>query len=100
VDDATGDLLPYTNVNVSVTTQEVHHVLSIPREALRTQGTSSNFVYIIRKGVLIKQPVEIGSVNLLDVQIIKGLKEGDIVALNPTSSSVDLKEGLEVKIVQ
>ncbi|HEY9137821.1 MAG TPA: efflux RND transporter periplasmic adaptor subunit [Terriglobus sp.] len=100
VDDATGDLLPYTNVNVSVTTQEVHHVLSIPREALRTQGTSSNFVYSIRKGVLIKQPVEIGSVNLLDVQIIKGLKEGDIVALNPTSSSVDLKEGLEVKVVQ
>jgi HlyD family secretion protein len=100
VDDATGDLLPNTNVNVSVTTQEVHHVLSIPREALRTQGTSSNFVYIIRKGVLVKQPVEIDNVNLLNVQIVNGLKDGDIVALSPTSSSVDLKEGLEVKVVQ
>jgi len=100
VDDATGDLLPNTNVNVSVTTQEVTHVLSIPREALRTQGTSANFVYIIRKGVLIRQPVEIGSFNLLDVQILSGLKDGDVVALNPTSSSVDLKDGLEVKVVQ
>jgi HlyD family secretion protein len=100
VDDATGDLLPNTNVNVSVTTQEVHHVLSIPREALRTQGTSANFVYIIRKGVLVKQPVEIDNVNLLNVQIVNGLKDGDIVALNPTSSSIDLKDGLEVKVVQ
>ncbi len=100
VDDATGDLLPNTNVNVSVTTQEVHHVLSIPREALHTQGTSANFVYIIRKGVLVKQPVEIDNVNLLNVQIVNGLKDGDIVALNPTSSSIDLKDGLEVKIVQ
>ena len=100
VDDATGDLLPNTNVNVSVTTQEVNHVLSIPREALRTQGTSSNFVYIIRKGILTRQSVSIGNVNLLNVQIVSGLKDGDIVALNPTSSSVDLKDGLEVKVVQ
>lgn len=100
VDDATGNLLPNTNVNVGVITQEVQHVLSIPREALRTQGTSSNFVYIIRKGVLVKQPVEIGNFNLLNVQILNGLKDGDVVALNPTSSSIDLKEGIQVKVVQ
>jgi HlyD family secretion protein len=100
VDDATGDLLPNTNVNVSVTTQEVKHVLSIPREALRTQGSSSNFVFLIQKGVLVRRDVEIGNFNLLNVQILSGLNDGDTVALNPTSSSIDLKEGLQVKVVK
>jgi len=100
VDDPTGDLLPYTNVNVSVTTQELHHVLSIPREALRTQGTDNNFVYLIRNNTLVKRNVGVGSLNNLTVQILSGLNEGDTVALNPISSSVDLKDGLGVKVVK
>lgn len=99
VDDATGDLLPNTNVNVSVTTQQVQHVLSIPRESLRTLN-QANFVYVVQKGVLVKRPVEVGSLNLLNAQITSGLQPGEVVALNPTSSSIDLKEGLGVRVVQ
>ena len=47
VDDATGDLLPNTNVTVNVTTQQVHGVPTIPREALRTTGFSPTFVYVL-----------------------------------------------------
>lgn len=98
VDDATGNLLPNTNVNVSVTTQEVRHVLSIPREGLRTLG-NTNFVFLVQRGVLVRRPVQVGSVNLLNVQILSGIAPGDVVALNATSSAVDLKEGLAVKVV-
>ncbi|WP_047487018.1 efflux RND transporter periplasmic adaptor subunit [Terriglobus sp. TAA 43] len=100
VDDATGDLLPNTNVNVSVITQEVNHVLSVPREALHTQGSSTNYVYLIQKGRLVKRTVQIGNFNLLNVQILSGLNDSDSVALNPTTSSIDLQEGLQVKVVQ
>jgi HlyD family secretion protein len=99
VDGAPGDLLPNTNVNVSVTTQQIFHVLSLPREALRTQG-SENFVYVVKNKELEKRSVKIGSVNLMNVQITDGLTTGDVVALNPISSSFDLAEGLRVKVVQ
>ncbi len=99
VDDASGDLLPNTNVNVNVTTQQIYHVLSLPREALHTQG-SDNFVFIVQGDVLRKRPVQIGALNLMSVQVLSGLSNGDLVALNPLSSSVDLVEGLHVKVVQ
>ncbi len=95
VDDATGDLLPNTNVTVNVTTQQVHGVPTIPREALRTLG-SSNFVYVLAGGALRKTPVEVGALNLIAVQITGGLQLGDKVALNATSN-VDLSDGLQVK---
>ena len=99
VDDSTGDLLPNTNVNVSVTTQSIYHVLSLPREALRTQG-SEDYVYLVQDSQLVKRGVQVGSLNLMSVQITSGLNPGDVVALNPTSSSIDLSEGLRVKVVQ
>lgn len=98
VDDANGDLLPNTNVNVNVTTQQIFHVLSLPREALHTQG-ADNFVYLVQHDTLVKRPVQIGAFNLMRVQILSGVQTGDVVALNPLSSSVDLSEGLRVKAV-
>ncbi len=99
VDDAAGDLLPNTNVNVNVTTQQIYHVLSLPREALHTDGSSENFVYVVQKGLLVRRPVQIGALNLMKVQILSGLQTGDIVALNPISGGVDLTPGLQVKVV-
>ena len=95
VDDATGDLLPNTNVTANVTTQQIRGVSTIPREALRTLG-SSNFVYVLRKGVLHKIPVQVGALNLQAVQITGGLNDGDVVALNSTSN-VDLTDGMQVQ---
>ena len=100
LDDATGDLLPNTNVTVKVTTQHIYHVLSLPREALHTQGSSDNFVYLIENGALVRRPIQVGALNLMTVQILSGLKAGDTVALAPVSSDTDLAEGLRVKVVQ
>src|SRR6185312_4108062 len=52
VDDARGDLLPNTNVTVTVTTSQRFNVLSVPREALHTEGVS-DFVYRVVDGKLV-----------------------------------------------
>ena len=101
VDDARGDLLPNTNVTVRVTTAERKNVLSVPREALHTEG-SVNFVYKIVNNKLVRTPVEIAPnavVNLTRAEITSGLNEGDLVALGATSE-VDLSNGMLVKVVE
>ena len=98
VDDARGDLLPNTNVTVTVTTLQKFHVLTVPREALRTSG-ADNYVYRVVNKHLVRTPVQVGALNLTNIEIISGLKEKDVVALNATAG-LDLSNGLEVKTVQ
>lgn len=97
VDDAQGDLLPNTNVTVTVTTSQRFNVLSVPREALHTEG--GNFVYRVVQGKLVRTPVQVGATNLTRIEIVSGLTEKDTVALNATSNR-DLSNGLNVKIVE
>jgi len=99
VDDANGDLLPNTNVTVTVTTQQRFNVLSIPREALHTEG-ARDFVYRVINNKLVVTPVQVGVVNLTRVEITGGLTEKDTVALSATSSNRDLSNGLAVKVVE
>ena len=98
VDDARGDLLPNTNVTVTVTTSQHNNVLSIPREALHTNG-AQNYVFRIVKNKLVRTPVQIDAVNLTRVEIRSGLKENDVVALSATSNR-DLADGMLVKPVE
>lgn len=99
IDDATGDLLPSTNVTAKVTTQQVFNVLTIPHEALRTAPGSQNYVFVVRDGKLHKTPVQVGALNLQTVQILSGVSAGDTLALN-TTNNVDLSDGLQVKEAQ
>jgi HlyD family secretion protein len=98
VDDANGVLQPNANVNVTVTIAQHSHVLSIPREALRFDGAQP-YVFRIINNQLVRTPVQIGIVNLTQVEITSGLAEGDTVATSATTPQ-DLVNGLEVKTVQ
>jgi HlyD family secretion protein len=99
VDDANGDLLPNTNVTVKVITQQRLHVLSVPREALHTDGPN-NFIFKIVNGQLRKTPVQVGlGLNLTRAEITQGLSEGDTVVTGSTTEA-DLTDGLEVKVVK
>ena len=98
VDDARGDLLPNTNVVVTVTTSQRFNVLSIPREALHTEGASA-FAYRVVKGRLARTPVQVGALNNVRVEILGGLSEKDAVVVSSTSSH-DLSNGLAVKIIE
>ena len=95
VDDANGDLLPNTNVTVTVTTLQRFGVLILPREALHTEG-ANNFVYRIEEGKLVRTPISVGVVNLTRVEVTGGLKPGDLVALGATTDT-DLRNGLPVR---
>jgi HlyD family secretion protein len=97
VDDARGDLLPNTNVVVTVTTSQRFNVLSVPREALHTDA--GDYVYRVLNDKLVRTPVQVGVVNLTRAEIISGLTEKDTVALSATSNR-ELSNGLAVKIVE
>ena len=95
VDDARGDLLPNTNVTVTVTTSQKPHVLSVPREALHTNG-AQNYVYRVVNNKLVRTPVQVGIVNNTRVEITSGLSGKEVIALGATSNS-DLTDGMLVK---
>jgi HlyD family secretion protein len=97
VDDARGELLPNTNVIVTVTTAQRFNALSIPREALHTDG--GDFVYRVIDGKLVRTPVQVGvATNLIRAEITGGLTEKDTVALGAINNR-ELSNGLAVKIV-
>jgi HlyD family secretion protein len=96
VDDTKEDLLPNTNVMVTVTIQQRSHALSIPRSALHTDGPG-NYVFCIADGRLRRTPVETGIVNLDRAEITRGLKENDLVAVSALDNR-ELREGMPVRI--
>jgi HlyD family secretion protein len=96
VDDADGKLLPNTNVKVTVTEQQLNHVLTVPREALHSES-GKTYVYLLHNNVLRRHPVSIGARNLTQVQITSGLNENDTVALSTTNGE-PLAEGVPVHI--
>jgi HlyD family secretion protein len=97
VDDARGDLLPTTNVIVTVTTSQRFNVLSVPREALHTDA--GEFVYRVVNNKLVRTTVGVGVVNLTRVEITSGLTEKDTVALNAINNR-ELTNGLPVKVAE
>jgi HlyD family secretion protein len=96
VDDARGDLLPNTNVIVTVTVAQRFNTLTIPREALHSD--KGDFVYRIINNKLVRTPVQVGLLNLVRVEITGGLSEKDIVARNAVNNR-ELTNGLPVKVV-
>jgi HlyD family secretion protein len=56
-------------------------------------------VYRVERGVLRRVPVRIGNLNLTQVEILSGVKEGDVVALGSTNGQ-PLGNGVPVSLVQ
>jgi HlyD family secretion protein len=82
-------------VTVTVTTLNRPNVLAVPREALRTDG-SANFVYVVNGHTLEKRAVQVGGLNLTQVEIVAGLVEGDTVVLG----NEPLTDGMHVDKIQ
>ena len=98
VDDSDGTLLPNTNVTVTVTILRKQHVLSVPREALRIEGTD-NFVFKLVGNKAVRTPVTIGALNLTNVEILGGVQKGDIVVLGATGGQ-KLTNDMQVELAQ
>jgi HlyD family secretion protein len=99
VDDNPDDqLLPDTNVTVTVTTSSEANALSISRDALRSENGRS-YVYKVNGDELKKTFVVTGTINISQVAIVSGLKSGDWVATG-TATGQPLQEGIPIKRVQ
>jgi HlyD family secretion protein len=98
IDDSDGVLLPNTNVVVTVTTHEVHDALTVPREALHVEG-GRDYVYVVEKDTLHRAVVQVGAINLTEVQIVSGLKPHAVVALG-TTNGAPVTEGVPIRIVE
>jgi HlyD family secretion protein len=98
LDGTEEDLLPDTNVTVTVTISSEANALSMPREALHEQN-GSYFVYKVVGDELQHVTVTIGSPNLTQVPILSGLQDGDMVATGTTNGQ-PLQEGVPIKEVR
>jgi len=98
VDDADGVLQPNANVTVKVTTMRHLHVLSVPYYALHWDNKQA-YVFRILNNRLVRTNIQTGVINLNQVEILSGLSEGDIVALNATTNR-ELNDGLVVTPVR
>ena len=98
IDDNKDSLLPDTNVRVTVTVADESNVLRVPHDALHFEQGAS-YVYRLDGSTLHRVPVTVGTVNLTDVQIVRGLKPGDKVALGTTDGQ-PLSDGVPVEVVQ
>ncbi len=97
-DQKEGELLPDTNVTVTVTTSSQANALSIPREALHMES-GKPYVFRIVKDELKRSPVVTGAINLTQVAILSGLNDGDWVATGTTTGQ-PLEEGVPIKEIR
>lgn len=79
------------NAKVTLSVAESKNVLCLSNEVVNT-GTDGDFVYVIRDGEVKKQVVELGIASNSTVEIKSGLKEGDEVITDVTST---LEEGMK-----
>ena len=70
-------------------------VLILPVEAVNAD-TDGSYCYVIRDGVVVKQPVETGVTSDTYVEITKGIAEGDKVV---DDTSVEITEGMSATAV-
>ena len=99
VDDVDGELLPDTNVTVTVTISSDPHALTVPREALHIENSKA-FVFRIIGDRLQRTTVIPGTaINLTQAAIISGLKDGDWVATGSISGQ-PLQEGVPIKVIR
>lgn len=95
VPNADHQLLPNTNVSVSIVTAQANNVISVPREAVRQDGTQK-YVYLVSDGHLMRHDIQTGISNLTRVEV-SGLNDRALVALNSLNMQ-PLRDGMKVKV--
>jgi HlyD family secretion protein len=92
-------LLPNVNVNVTIITSSDNNALVLPREAVHEED-GKNFIYVVKPDKhLDRRQVQLGVANLTQVEILSGLSQGEIVAVNSVSPT-PLRDGVLVKVVE
>lgn len=86
------ELIPGTNVDAAIRTGVAENAVVIPKEALR-HDASGDYVFLLSGDTVERRPVQTGISTVNQVQVTRGLSEGDAVAL---PSDVPLANGTRV----
>ncbi|MBO8158282.1 efflux RND transporter periplasmic adaptor subunit [Thermosyntropha sp.] len=89
-------LKPGYEVDIAITIKEHKNVLIVPREAVRTTANSPIVMKIVN-GKIKYQPIQTGLSDDENIEIKRGLKEGDLIIKN---GSLELKENTRVNPVR
>ncbi|WP_250846908.1 efflux RND transporter periplasmic adaptor subunit [Aquisphaera insulae] len=82
IDDLLGnEVKPSMTAEARILVGELKDVLVVPVQAV-AERKGDFFAYVEEPGGLLRRPVKVGDNNETQVQILEGLKEGDVVALD------------------
>ena len=89
VDNPYQSIRPGMTTSNSIETSVIHNALSLPIEAVMSEG---NLAYVYKRdgGKVIRQQVELGVTSENDIVITRGLKRGDQVLLSEPADTHNL----------
>jgi HlyD family secretion protein len=85
IDGGAAGLIPNLNVRVDITTAQKENALVVPRNAVYNDEGKPSVKVVTGETTTVK-PVEVGLVTPEEIEILRGITEGDAVVLNPTES--------------
>jgi HlyD family secretion protein len=77
------------DVDIDIMVEEVEKAVKIPSEALKIEKGGKNLVYVVFENIVHEIKVTVGTQSDTEVQITKGVKSGDKVILNPSTTIVE-----------
>jgi len=80
IENTNGKLVPGTNVTAEIRTKVAPNALTIPKEAIRREGPLSG-VFLLKGDRVFWQKIDLGASSTTRSQVVRGLNEGDPVAL-------------------
>jgi HlyD family secretion protein len=92
-------LRPGMTVSANIVTAQKSNVLVVPIQAVgrrKIKGRETQSVFVVTNGVVHLQPIETGSSSDTDIEIVGGIKEGDVVVTGPYKILSKLTDGARV----
>jgi HlyD family secretion protein len=96
IENEDGRLLPATNINAEIRLNVVENAVAIPKEVLRRERDITG-VYLLNGAAVKWRPVKLGIASLTHIQVVEGLREGDLIAL-PTDTPLQDGAAVQPKI--
>ncbi len=98
VDNTEHLLLPNINVSTTIIASSKQDALTVPREAVHEDGGHS-YVYVLDGDHLHRRELKLGISNLTRVEILSGVSDSDLIAVQSFSPS-PMSDGVPVKITE
>ncbi|MCX7757284.1 MAG: efflux RND transporter periplasmic adaptor subunit [candidate division WOR-3 bacterium] len=94
---------PGMSVNAEIITSKKDSILIIPIQAVgkrKIKGVETQSVFVVEEGIVRLKPIKTGIASETDIEVIDGLKPGDLVVIGPYKTLTLLKDGDRVKYQQ